>query len=364
MRRALTIIALFLLGGAGCLVNADTLTLKNGDQMSGSLVEIADDVLVFRANLAGKMMVPMSQVVSMSTSSDVVMEFKDGTRATGRVENKNDALQFVESRSQEARPLSLSNIANAARVPETPRTSGGIFGFLETGPLYRFGNEDRVALYAHLRLGFEGDSIYYRGDTRVEAAGEGQNPRVLRSRHQFLPALEGRVKPLFELELERDLDEALALRARLGVGAGVALYDGEKDRLGGLFSVSVLHEEYDADAWRDLDVLPGRGLARLHGRMYGAALDDVDRDDIGLDLAFTHTRDVFRNSVLEEELRLRPSLTDLDEFASSYESRLSVPLTERLRLKLNIRVDFDNSPAFEYLDEWRAAVGAGISWDF
>ncbi|MBX7258528.1 MAG: DUF481 domain-containing protein [Candidatus Hydrogenedentes bacterium] len=364
MRRALTIIALFLLGGGVAIAVADTLTLKNGDRMNGSLVEIAEDVVVFRANLAGKMMVPVGQVVSVTTASDFVVEFKDGTRATGRVVNQDGGLKFVESQTDKSRPMKVSDIANAARVPETPEGGEGPLGFLEAGVASRFGNRDYVALYARLRTRYDSDSLYYRGDTTIDFAGEGQEPEALRSLHQFILPLEGRLRPLFELELERDLDEALALRARIGAGASVTLLDGERDTLEGRLGLSALHEEYDADAWRALDILPEDGFARLRGRVYGAALDDEDRDDVGLDLALTHSRRVFRDSLLEEELRLRPSLTDFDEFTSSYESRLSVPLTDRLHLKLNMRVDFDNRPQFQYMNEWRAAVGAGISWDF
>ncbi|MFA6240667.1 MAG: DUF481 domain-containing protein [Candidatus Hydrogenedentales bacterium] len=365
MPRAMALIALFILGGVATLASADTLNLKNGDQIGGNLVEIADGVLVFRTTLAGQMMVPVSQVVSVSTTSDFVIEFKDGTRSTGRISDKGGALEFVENKSGKAKPLQLADIANAAKVPARSSKGSDLLGFVETGTAYRFGNDNYVALFARLRMGHETDTYYYRGETTFDIADEGRNPRVLRTRHEVTYLPEREVRPLVQVELERDLDEALALRARVTAGVSIALYESERDTLEGQFGLSAMHERYDSDEWRSLDVIPEDGLGRMRARIYGASLDEHDdRDDIGLDLSFRHSRAVFRNSVLEEELRLRPSLTDFDEFASSYESRLSVPLTERLHLKLNMRVDFDSSPQYDYLEEWRAAVGAGISWDF
>ena len=75
-------------------------------------------------------------------------------------------------------------------------------------------------------------------------------------------------------------------------------------------------------------------------------------------------RPILRNGRLAQDVLVLPSLTDFGDLRATSESALLVPLTSSLKLKLNLRVDFDDEPEFRGIDEWQTSVGASIRWDF
>ncbi|MCC6699619.1 MAG: DUF481 domain-containing protein [Candidatus Hydrogenedentes bacterium] len=347
---------------------ADSITLKDGDQLSGALVELADEVVVFRTELAGTMIVPVSQVTTVVTARDVQCVFKDGGRAVGRLAGGEEGMRFLPAGGEAAVPITPSMLVSVAPVPlEAPPASTsppapGHNLTMETGSRYVTGNDDYIALYTRLRLRATRDNYLLLTDAQIEFGDTDELPTSGELVATWRLRPDAALSPAVYLGLERDTIETLDLRMTLALGAYHKFLDSGRHLLEGTLGAAVESEQWNRSRLRGLDVFPSSSLdAEWYYRSADAHRDLVD---LRLHANARHVLQLFKNAQFEEQLGLYPSLTDLDDWRAAYESRLLFPLTERLQLNLNLSIDYDNRPAYRYLDEWRAAVGAGIEWKF
>lgn len=366
LTRLLTGLVVACLGAA-----ADTILLRDGDQLSGTLVEISDDVAVFRTELAGQLMVPLTRVASITTARDVQVVFKDGGTGTGRLVTTSGDMRFVPSQGGDPYPVTSAMLASVAPVPAnvlpetSPAASSGLTASVESGVQYTSGNDDYVSLYSRLRLGADRRAYSWRSDAYI-ASGEGlEGIGVLRANAAWRWLPEAAVQPSVELALERNAGELLELRASLTVAGYHTFVSGPRHTLAGSLGLSAEAERWDGGDLADRDVFPGQGWDALEAAFYYHTIDRRYEDtDLRLKLDLRHVVHAFDRVAWEEQLTLTPSVTGGSDWRAAYESSVLFPLTDRLRLNLNLRVDYDSDPAFHYLDEWRTSVGAGIEWNF
>ncbi|MCC6488042.1 MAG: DUF481 domain-containing protein [Candidatus Hydrogenedentes bacterium] len=331
---------------------ADSITLKNGDQLSGTLVELADEVVVFRTELAGKMMLPVSQVTSNVTAHDVQCVFKDGGRAVGRLVGADKGMQFLPAGGGAAVLVTPSMLASVAPVPGeavspgSPPPAPAHSLTVETGSRYVSGNDDYIALYTRLRLRSTRDNYHLLTDAQVEFAGDGELPTSGELVATWRLRPDAALSPALYFGLERDTIETLDLRMTLALGVYHMFFDNGRQSLEGTLGASVESEQWNLRRLRDLDVLPSSGLDAVDAEWYYRAADSHrDFVDLRLRANARHVLHLLNDVHFEEQLGLYPSLTDPDDWRAAYESRLLFPLTERLQLNLNLSVDYDNRPA-------------------
>ncbi len=364
------LIALTAVLGVGSAAG-DAISLLDGDRLSGSLIEVSDDIVVFRTELAGKMMLPVSQVVSLVTTRDVQCVFKDGSRATGRLVHSPDGMRFVPSNGDTAYSVTPTMLATVAPLPPgatpdaQPVSSNVMTSSIQSGVQYRAGSDDYLAPYARLRLRDEADRYYFLLDTYLETLDQGGFPSAGRSYAEWSLRGDTLLRPRIALGLERDTSQTLDLRGTLGIGGYHSLWQSANQDLTASLTLVGEAEQWDADHLPDLDVFPGSGVDALKAAFYYRTVDTHrEETDLRLNLGFRHLLRLFKSGSFEEQLSITPSLTDGDDWRGAYESSFLFPLTDRLRLNLNLRIDYDSEPAFRYLEEWRTAVGAGIEWNF
>jgi hypothetical protein len=356
---------------AGIPAAADTILLQDGDQLSGLLVEVSDEVAVFRTELAGQIMVPLTRVVSITTARDVQIVFKDGGSATGRLVTSGGEMRFVPAKGGDPYSITTRMLASVAPMPPEdlhqgdPVPTADLTSSLASGVQYTSGNDDRVSLYSRLRLGADRNAYSWRSDAYI-ASGEGFDGigelRVSAATRWFPDAT---IQPAAELAFERSDDQLLELRATLTVGAYHAFTSGPRHELTGLLGISVETERWDGGDLDSLDGFPRSGWGAADAAFYYHTLDRHYEDtNLRLKLDLRHVLHAFDRLAWEEQITLSHSLTGGGDWRAAYESSVLFPLTDRLRLNLNLRVDYDSDPAFRYLDEWRTTVGAGIEWSF
>lgn len=354
--------------GASLSAGADVLRLVDGDWLRGQLVEIGDGTVVFRTALAGQMVVPVKQIASLSTDAEWVVTFADGTTETGRLASQEGATRLVSTGKETSRAVDLAQVATATPAAQSEAGSdseGETETVVGAGVLGRRGTEDYIALYSELKLRREWEDYRFQSRTWIEAADEGEFPRVLRTRADWELLRPGAWRPLLTLEGERDLGQALDFRARGAVGLRVGLYESERQLLEGDIGAGLSFERYDAEDWRRWDETPTGPVGRLRASLYYRAIDRSEEETgPDLNLSVRHLLRVFREGTLHDELRLYTNLEDLDDWRASYETSFRYPLTDRLNLKLNLRVDYEDEPEFRYLDNWQTSVGAGVELEF
>ena len=83
MRRALICLLLVVLGAS--LAHADQVVLKNGDRLTGKIVNGDGKTLLLKTEFAGEVTVQWDAITSMESSEDVYLTLKDGTRLAGKI---------------------------------------------------------------------------------------------------------------------------------------------------------------------------------------------------------------------------------------------------------------------------------------
>jgi hypothetical protein len=357
---------------AACLAaSADTIVLTDGDRLSGSLIEISDEIAVFRTELAGQIILPLVRIASVTTSRDVQVVFKDGGRGVGRLVATGGEMHFVPAGDGKPYAVTMNMLVSVApkRANDTtasePDATEAVSSSVSSGAQMTFGNDDFVSLYSRLRLEAERDRYTWAADALFatdEGADEIGSARMA-AIWRWLP--ETRLQPMLELALEREADQLLDLRASLAVGGYRSLWEGERHDVSGMLGVALESERWDGDDLNSKDAFPDSGWNGAQASLYYRAVDrQREETDLRLKLNLRHVLHAFDRVTWEEQLTLAPSLTDPESWRGAYATTVFYPLADRLRLNLSLRVDYDNDPAFRYLEEWSTTVGAGIEWSF
>ena len=344
---------LLLLGAFSA--RADLLVLENGDTLSGSALRVVEGALVFRTSLEGQMMAPMDTVRTLSTDDNFAFGFADGSTRYGKLDQQEGGLYLLPMDGGDPAPVVLGEIVEAEKIPQTARRTpddAGMAVTLESGLQARSGTTEALEPFARLGLSGTQESRSTEASILVEAADADFFPAYLEAEAAWRFRNGEALQPFVAATAERDTDNALDLRTGLTLGLGRVLRQRGPGTLSGTAGFNVAYEVWD-----------GRGLARQGGP---ARLRDEDatHSEVNLRLGLRYARSLFGTGTFANELQITPALTDAGDFRADNATELSYPLSDRLRLRLDLHVGYDNSPGFDGLDEWRSAVGAGVRVDF
>ena len=103
-----------LLSGA---VLADTLVLKNGDRLTGTVKSLSDSKLVFETSYAGEISIDWDIVESLSAEGDLQIDLASGESLTGKIEIPAPGEMKVAT-AQEVVSLDLGEVAGFGPIPE------------------------------------------------------------------------------------------------------------------------------------------------------------------------------------------------------------------------------------------------------
>ena len=347
--------------GMALQAGADSLLLKQGDLLHGKLVQIQDDTLVFRTELAGQLIVPVDEVTTLTTDRSLIFELRDGQTLPATLIEADGQHFLVASKRDTRIPLALADIRKTAALPYDTKPKGPDAPSLlnpewqtsgELGLSGHVGTRDYLAPFAKIALRKEGEQFDFSSYLRLEMEETAELPDHVRAALEW-DLHRGRAwYPQVYASAERNLAEGRALRADLGVGIGGVLYDGPAGLLTGGAGIGVGIERTDTD-----DLVDRGDLDWMRNR------EDSD-EDLNLRLQLRYTRDLYAGALWEKRLELYPSLTDLGELRARYETALWVPLTPRLKLKVDASVGYDSDRELRGLQEWESTVGASVSVEF
>jgi len=351
-RNGLLLAAVFVSAAAFAQSNADSLTLVSGETLTGTLVDIDEGLVEFRTRHGSHTYHPIDQIRTGSIVAAREITFADSSRRTGTLSIQDGALMLGAGGRTES--IDAKQVIGVKRVKEKAFGQGGMGAGFETGVLLRGGNRSRTDLYARIEL--NRDTDWYRWNWYATGTLDGSDefPRYLRSEFEWNRAPSTRVTPFVLAGFARDRDAALD--NRLFAAAGI-----ERSWLD----------------WFGGDVRAGVGIGPTRERFDGDGdlRWRIDERRLFRDISWTQTElDLYLRIVYEarlrdrltfrDELRFVPSLTDAGAFRASYDSGFAWKLTDGLELNLRLRIDYDDDPAFESLDEWNAAIGAGVRLQF
>ncbi len=365
MRKVLFTILVVLPFSPGTSPQADTITLKDGDRLVGTLVDIRDGTISMRTSLAGKVFVPVDQVQGVTTTGFVIVTLDDRKLLPGHLRHRDGQVYVVHQASAEEQPIDLSHVTGVStflsaveeRPLESDREPVSPTEFsLKTGYRWRSGTEDYSGAFMELEARRVNDNSELSASVDVEYTDDmGAMDRF------FGLNLRGRLgdrkgwNPELIFEVERNRDKALDFRGDLSVGVAKNFIESDRQTLEAGAGAGIAVERFDVGPLRR-----DQGL-RFHGFWREAK---KSREELNLNLSFRYTRIIFKKGVLEEGIEFRPSLSDLGDLRAYFESALSFPISPRIKLQLDLSIDYDDEVLYRGLDEWQTTVGASIGFKF
>jgi len=235
----LAVLAAALALTAAGAAQADTVTLRNGDRLSGKVLHKAGDVLTFETSYAGKLLIRWSEVGSITTDSPVRVMFEGEPEprsvilAPGSVEPGRIA--YLNPRPDE----SGRGVAYKGRVA---LAAGATRGNSPSSSLHGDGNFTARAKGYRYGLTARADQAKDNGQTVTS------NWRASGHYDHFLAPkrfVYGRGSA------ERDRFRDIKLRTSAGAGYGWQLYDTDRTQLairGGVDAVSVKHNDGSSES--------------------------------------------------------------------------------------------------------------------
>ena len=309
---------------AGCLFTstalADTVTLLNGDRLSGTLVRLETHTLWLKTPYAGTLKLPWAQVGRIDTDAPVRVRLADGTELDGQLQaDRARQVRIRIGSLAETAPLALDRID----AINPPRQGGRtvLSGRASLGGNLTRGNTDAQTLHLDGELVARNASQRVTLDGELNEAGQdgvdtASNWRLGMKYDHFASE---RTYFYANTRFDHDGQAGLDLRSTLGVGAGRQLFERDDLKLSLEGGLSLVNEDYAHAA--DTQFPGARFGARYEQTIWQGRLT------------------LFHNS----DLLL--SLESLDDYLYQSRTGFRVPMGNRFSLGTQVNFDYDAVPA-------------------
>lgn len=311
------VVAGWLLASAA---QADTVTLLNGDRLSGTLVRMGTDTVWLKTTYAGTLKLPWTQVSQLDTEAPVRVRLTDGTELDGQLQTDRARWLRIRIGSRaETTPLAFDRI-DAINPPLHPARTV-LSGRAALGGNLSRGNTDAQTLH------LDGELVARNSSQRVTLDGElneatqdgadtASNWRLGMKYDHFV----GERKYFYaNTHFDHDGQADLDLRSTLGVGMGRQFIERDDLKLSLEGGLSLVSEDYAS--------APD---ARFPGARAGARYEQA---------VWQGRLNLFHNS----DLLL--SLESLDDYLYQSRTGVRIPMGNGLSLGTQVNFDYDAVPA-------------------
>lgn len=143
-----TFASLVILAAASAPVLGDEVVFKNGDKLTGTIVEMTEGELVIDTAVAGKVKVKLADVQTFSTDNPVELRFKDGSRVKQPV-TRSDQPGSITAPGAAGAPASTFSLEQVSSInPPFDQWTGSLM----LGGMLSFGNTQAQQLNIGLDL--------------------------------------------------------------------------------------------------------------------------------------------------------------------------------------------------------------------
>jgi putative salt-induced outer membrane protein YdiY len=317
----------------------DTVRLKNGDQLTGTIENMADGKLTLANPMLDEVVIPMDNVADLSSTGEVVLLTVKGERLVRRIRRLEDGeLVLVDVEGAPAGPLALDQLAQIN--PAGARWTGGV----NIGGTYQSGNTERRAVNASFdaerRTPDDRFTVRARWDYAEDQVTSGvwnlsQRRTYGGMKYDYFVAPRWYVWS--NVSAEGDLKANLDLRFTAGAGLGHQLFDSDTFKLGIELGPAYLYEDYRTNT-PSSESVTGRGAYTMEWHITET-------------LRFLQFTEAFL------------SLESSDDVFVRKDSRLQAQLTESMITQLQWILLYDNTPA-PGNDRVDHNVNVSVGWTF
>lgn len=299
---------------------ADTLTLDNGDRLTGKVIGLEAGTLVFETGYAGRLQLPWGRVRQLESEEKVSVRLSDGSLLKGRLLAAPEGKARIRvSELVETAPIPLDQVR--AFNPPEDRHRVKLSGRANLGGSFVRGNteEDNLHLDAEM-VARTPTNRYSMGGEVNEASKAGTNTTsnwrgTMKYDHFLNEKAYLYASGLFEQDTQADLN----LRTSLGFGGGRQFFEEKRRNLALEGGLSYVSEDYE--------IAPDNSFPSLR-----AALK-YDQLLWGERLKFFHASDLLM------------STEDSGDWLLKTRTGIRVPVAESLNLSTQVNLDYDNRPA-------------------
>jgi putative salt-induced outer membrane protein YdiY len=259
---------------------ADTVKLKNGDVLTGTVTSIAGGELTLATAAAGDVKIKTALIETISTEQPLTIELEDGTVLVGNAVAAKEGGFQVDSAVSGKRDVPLSSVKSVNKPPR--HWTGNLLG----AATWSRGNSESTAINvdAHAENRGEQDRItldaWYRLTRTTDPAtgNSSASERRTGAKGQYDWFFEGTKLYAYGNALgERDAVAHIDLRFIAGAGVGYQFIDTDHLKLAGEAGLAWFHEQYTDNTPTNRDPagrLAGHFLYTFND--YVEAFDDVD----------------------------------------------------------------------------------------
>lgn len=293
-------------------VSADDVTLKNGDRVSGKIIEESEEAVTIETEYAGKITIARKHIAAIGTPKTAAADNKPVTAAA------EESVAKVEPKPVKAAPAPIKPPARLFRGP----FNEGWEGNANVGFSYTSGNANYTTMSTGLRAvkkGHEDNLTVYARSLWYSNRNSG---RMVTTQNAFWGGarydrnLNRKNFGFISYDFERDRPRSLNFRSVVGGGFGMHLVKNEKT---------------------ELDVLLGGGWNRTW-----QAGPNTDTPEV---LAGSSLKHRFHEKLrVQNSLTFFQNITDGAEYRFIFDSTLSVDVTKRIGVFITVGDRFNNDP--------------------
>ena len=316
----------------------DSVTLQNGDRLSGKIESVTAAGVVISSPATGTVTVKVDEVASLTSSSPIKLATASGDKLEGTITGMQGGQLQVGSPSG---PRTLAANELVAWKPDTEWTGSiAVGGTLSTGNTERrsaTANAEAIRRSEDTRLTLRGTWDYSEDqDQTVDPPDWNITQRRLFGSAKYDWFFSKKAYLWGQGTAENDKFADLELRSTIGGGLGYQIYD-----------------EKDYSLQTEL------GLSYFDEKRY------VNPDDsyLAARLAYRARWSPNDKVTLLQDGEFYPSLEDVEDFYARLDTRARASLTDTMFAQLQWVFDYDNTPAPDFERQDHRFI-ASIGWSF
>ncbi len=339
MKSLLTITAAVLISSLAIgqdAVTTDTLTLKNGNQITGTVKSTTGDKLLFESPVLGSLEIPISDITNLQTAGKVELLTKDGDRLQRRITGLKDGSLMVDG----ADALSMDNLDMLNPPAEVePKWTGS----LNIGASYSDGNTSRRSAHTAAKAQRRGKEDRITADASWDYSEDKASGTWVLTQRRTSGGLKYDYflsKKSYVYGTARATGDTLAdleLRFIAGAGYGYQWVEEEDLRFATEVGLSYFNENYRSMT-PSTDTIAARAAYALYY-------------EINEDVKFL------------QDVEAYPGLESSDDIYVTKDSRLQMSLTDDMFAQLQWILEYDNTPS-PGLDRVDHRFNLSVGWTF
>lgn len=315
-------LAALVAGALSCTALADTVTLRNGDHLTGKVVRKENENLIFKTPYAGELKIRWLDIASLRTDQPVQVMLNDETslNATFTPAEQPGKVTLQAGDTIRSAPISLDQIAYINPSPEVSGKGVRFTGRVNVGLTATSGNSETENLYVDTEMVARTKKNRYTVGATAQHSSEDGNETADRTTlySKYDHFLTDKRYLYANASFVRDQFKDLNLRSVLGAGVGHQFIESKRENLSLEGGLTFVNEDFSS----------------AEDEQYVAARWAVDYDRFFLNnrLQFFHKHEGLQ------------SLEQTDDLLIRSQTGLRVPLTANLNTSLQLNADWDNSP--------------------